>query len=75
MNEQFCKRRFLFAFSYDETIINRTAKDACTWLILIKEELGNRWLQNGLFRCHHNFVFALCDSRHNETSLFFPCPN
>ena len=28
----------------------RTAKDACTWLILIKEELGNKWLCNKLFR-------------------------
>merc|ERR1712223_1003007 len=28
----------------------RTAKDACTWLILIKEELGNKWLCNNLFR-------------------------
>ncbi len=28
----------------------RSAKDACTWLILIKEELGNQWLQNKLFR-------------------------
>ncbi len=31
----------------------RTAKDACTWLILIKEELGDKWLQNGLFRQAH----------------------
>jgi len=28
----------------------RTAKDAITWLILIKEELGNDWLNNKLFR-------------------------
>ncbi len=28
----------------------RTAKDACTWLILVKEELGDDWLNNGLFR-------------------------
>lgn len=28
----------------------RTAKDACTWLILIKEELGDGWLSNKLFR-------------------------
>lgn len=28
----------------------RTAKDACLWLILIKEELGNDWLTNKLFR-------------------------
>ena len=28
----------------------RTAKDACTWLILIKEELGDLWLTNKLFR-------------------------
>ena len=28
----------------------RTAKDACTWLILIKEELGDEWLNNSLFR-------------------------
>jgi deoxyribose-phosphate aldolase len=28
----------------------RTAKDAVTWLILIKEELGNDWLNNSLFR-------------------------
>jgi len=28
----------------------RTGKDACTWLILIKEELGDEWLNNKLFR-------------------------
>jgi len=28
----------------------RTAKDALTWLILIKEELGDDWLNNHLFR-------------------------
>jgi deoxyribose-phosphate aldolase len=28
----------------------RTGKDACTWLILIKEELGDEWLNNSLFR-------------------------
>lgn len=28
----------------------RTAKDAITWQILMKEELGNRWLQPDLFR-------------------------
>lgn len=28
----------------------RTAKDAMTWQILMKEELGNRWLQPDLFR-------------------------
>jgi len=28
----------------------RTAKDATTWLILIKEELGNSWLRNSMFR-------------------------
>ena len=28
----------------------RSAKDACTWLILMKEELGNDWLRNDLFR-------------------------
>jgi len=28
----------------------RTAKDATAWLILIKEELGNEWLNNNLFR-------------------------
>eukprot|EP00094_Tigriopus_californicus_P001055 TCALIF_01021-PA protein Name:"Similar to DERA Putative deoxyribose-phosphate aldolase (Homo sapiens)" AED:0.08 eAED:0.08 QI:0/0/0/1/1/1/3/0/327 len=28
----------------------RTGKDACTWLILIKEELDDRWLNNKLFR-------------------------
>ena len=28
----------------------RSAKDACTWLILIKEELGDEWLNNSLFR-------------------------
>jgi len=28
----------------------RTGKDACTWLILIKEELGEAWLNNNLFR-------------------------
>ena len=28
----------------------RTAKDALTWLVLMKEELGRPWLQSGLFR-------------------------
>ena len=28
----------------------RTAKDALDWLILMKEELGDRWLQPDLFR-------------------------
>ena len=28
----------------------RTAKDACTWLSLMKEELGNDWLTPDLFR-------------------------
>ena len=28
----------------------RTAKDALNWLILMKEELGDRWLQPDLFR-------------------------
>lgn len=28
----------------------RTAKDALVWLFLIKEELGNEWLNNNLFR-------------------------
>lgn len=28
----------------------RTAKDALVWLILIKEELGNDWLNNHMFR-------------------------
>ena len=28
----------------------RSAKDACTWLALMKEELGNEWLNNSLFR-------------------------
>jgi deoxyribose-phosphate aldolase len=29
---------------------HRTAKDALAWLVLIKEELGNEWLNNKLFR-------------------------
>lgn len=28
----------------------RTAKQACDWLILMKEELGDPWTQSGLFR-------------------------
>ena len=28
----------------------RSAKDALTWLILMKEELGLNWMQNDLFR-------------------------
>ena len=28
----------------------RTAKDALTWLMLIKEELGNEWMSNHYFR-------------------------
>lgn len=28
----------------------RSAKDACTWLALMKEELGDEWLKNDLFR-------------------------
>ena len=30
--------------------IFRTAKDATTWLIMIKEELGDGWLNNKMFR-------------------------
>lgn len=28
----------------------KTAKDALSWLTLMKEELGNRWLEPDLFR-------------------------
>ncbi|CAH1798461.1 unnamed protein product [Owenia fusiformis] len=28
----------------------RSAKDACTWLSLMKEELGEEWMKNDLFR-------------------------
>ncbi|XP_064628547.1 deoxyribose-phosphate aldolase-like [Lineus longissimus] len=28
----------------------RTAKDSCTWLALMKEELGDEWMKNDLFR-------------------------
>ena len=28
----------------------RAAKDALAWLVLIKEELGDQWLNNQLFR-------------------------
>ncbi|KAL5010477.1 hypothetical protein ScPMuIL_012782 [Solemya velum] len=28
----------------------RTAKDSCTWLSLMKEELGDEWMKSGLFR-------------------------
>lgn len=28
----------------------RTAKDALCWLVLMKEELGNDWLNSSLFR-------------------------
>ena len=28
----------------------RTAKDATTWLIMMKEELGDDWLSNKMFR-------------------------
>jgi deoxyribose-phosphate aldolase len=28
----------------------RSAKDALAWLVLIKEELGDKWLNNRLFR-------------------------
>ncbi|XP_077972547.1 deoxyribose-phosphate aldolase-like [Styela clava] len=28
----------------------RSAKDACTWLALMKEELGDEWMRNDLFR-------------------------
>ena len=31
-------------------MIFRTAKDATTWLIMIKEELGDGWLNNKMFR-------------------------
>lgn len=28
----------------------RTSKDAISWLIIVKEILGNEWLNNSLFR-------------------------
>ena len=37
---------------------SRTAKDAMTWLILMKEELGNGWLQPGLFRIGASSLLA-----------------
>jgi deoxyribose-phosphate aldolase len=36
----------------------RTAKDALTWLILMKEELGNEWLQPHLFRIGASTMLA-----------------
>ena len=36
----------------------RTAKDALTWLILIKEELGRDWLEPGLFRIGASAMLA-----------------
>ncbi len=36
----------------------RTAKDALAWLILMKEELGNPWLEPGLFRIGASSLLA-----------------
>ena len=36
----------------------RTAKDALSWLILMKEELGLPWLQPGLFRIGASAMLA-----------------
>ena len=36
----------------------RTAKDALNWLILIKEELGRRWLERDLFRIGASSLLA-----------------
>ena len=36
----------------------RTAKDALTWLILMKEELGRPWLEPGLFRIGASAMLA-----------------
>jgi deoxyribose-phosphate aldolase len=36
----------------------RTAKDALSWLILMKEELGNRWLKPDLFRLGASSMLA-----------------
>ena len=41
----------------------RTAKDAISWLVLIKEELGDTWLNNKLFRFKLNIIkirFVCC---------------
>ncbi len=44
----------------------RTAKDALAWLVLIKEELGDSWLNNKLFRLgliliHYLYGWGLLD--------------
>jgi deoxyribose-phosphate aldolase len=36
----------------------KTAKDALNWLILMKEELGRRWLEPGLFRIGASSLLA-----------------
>ena len=36
----------------------RTAKDAMAWLILVKEELGRRWLEPDLFRMGASSLLA-----------------
>ncbi len=36
----------------------RTAKDALAWLILMKEELGRRWLEPDLFRIGASSLLA-----------------
>jgi hypothetical protein len=43
-------------------VLSRTAKDALNWLILIKEELGNDWLNNKLFRSVSTccIIYGIC---------------
>ncbi|MCC6312012.1 MAG: deoxyribose-phosphate aldolase, partial [Trueperaceae bacterium] len=36
----------------------RTAKDALAWLVLMKEELGRRWLEPDLFRIGASSLLA-----------------
>ncbi len=50
----------------------RTAKDALAWLVLIKEELGDSWLNNKLFRfrfifIHYRYSLGLLD--HSDISI------
>jgi deoxyribose-phosphate aldolase len=39
----------------------RTAKDACVWLTLMKEELGDEWTSNKLFRLGASALLGDCE--------------
>lgn len=48
----------------------RTAKDALTWLMLMKEELGDEWLKPELFRLGASSLLADIERQVSNISNF-----